>query len=481
VCGVRDRAVWETDGHEPEGEVPIGGLDEPVDVGRVRVAEDGLEVSEAGGPYRPWSEAIPHVQAQTSTGTDNGGDLSCSIPEVHVKPGQGGGAGPPEGWPKVKPGIGGAETRPPSPQVNPGAGGDVHMDPTKVSKDDGTTWVGRAVALDDADVHLQGCLPKGFAHLGEVAAQLGVDPLRKDGRAHFVMSCEDGVEYDVWEVLGALLAKLREFPKLPDVVRQLDHATEEAIRRQGHLDSANEQVEQLRVQLAGCLMAAEGAIDETQLAHPGDFGWSKAYQATIDLQKSYLEALDELLAMRAELENFGVDLRRGELAVDGVRAVIQMLQVRQKKQTDQAIVDQAVKTAINLKEQKTEVLMLSAARVIHAALESQSGDARMAAERIVREHETWHILTELVRLEKDGICPACLGKAGPSRTTEGSKCCWIDCNGNYAGGCYHCHGATNMPLSRARELLLNRKEKQYGDGGDGTIVGGSSDDEGGKV
>jgi hypothetical protein len=350
------------------------------------------------------------------------------------------------------------------------------MDATKVSRDDGTTWVGRAVALDDADVHLQGCLPKGFAHLGEVAAQLGVDPLKKDGRAHWVMSCEEGLEYDVWEVLEALLAKLREFPKLPDVVRQLDHATEEAIRRQGQLDSADDQITQLRVQLAGCLTAAEGGIEGVQLAHPGDFGWSQAYQAVVDLRVAYDQAIDERLAIRSELRKAGVSLDRGEAPLDGVKAVAQLLELWQRKQDDGSIVREAVKTAIEMRERETRRMMLAGAQVVVSALGSQSGDARVQAERLIRNNNDWYVMCELVRLERDGICPSCLGKAGPSRTTEGSKCCWIDCHGNYAGGCYHCHGATNMPLSKARELLLNRREESYGNGGDGTFEGGQRDE-----
>ncbi len=472
VCGVRDKAVWETNGHEPEGEVPIGGLDEPVDVGRVRVNENGgVEVSSDGGPYEPWD---PHIHGQQAGGTDEGGDLSCAIPGVRapiaqVKSGEGGGAGPAPGWPKIQPGIGGAEPPPPVPQVNPGAGGAVHMDPTKVSKDEGTTRF------------VFGEFPKGFAHLGELAAQLGVDPYRKDdGRAHWIMSCEEGLEYDVYEVFAALLAKLRSLPKLPDVVRQLDHTTEEAIRRQGQLEGADDQITQLRVQLGGCLTAAEGGIEGVQLANPGDFGWSQAYQAVVDLRKAYDEAIDERLAIRDELRKAGVALDRGEAPIDGVRAVVQILEVRQRKQDDQAIVKEAVRLAIEERERGTRQMMLDGSEVVLAALGSQSGDARIAAERLVRKNNDWFVMTELLRLEKDGICPSCLGKADSRRKSEGGTCCWIDCHGNYAAGCYHCHGATNMPLSMARELLLNRREESCGDGGDGTIVGGSAADEGGE-
>lgn len=44
------------------------------------------------------------------------------------------------------------------------------------------------------------------------------------------------------------------------------------------------QVDQLRVQLAGCLTAAEGW---GQQCFAGDYGWSPAYQAVIELRKLY--------------------------------------------------------------------------------------------------------------------------------------------------------------------------------------------------
>lgn len=47
------------------------------------------------------------------------------------------------------------------------------------------------------------------------------------------------------------------------------------------------EVEQLRTQLAGCGVAANGGIQEDQLAHAGDYGWSPAYQDVVELRKLY--------------------------------------------------------------------------------------------------------------------------------------------------------------------------------------------------
>lgn len=43
--------------------------------------------------------------------------------------------------------------------------------------------------------------------------------------------------------------------------------------------------EQLRVQLAGCGMAALGIIKGKSLAKKGDYGWSLAYQDVVKLRK----------------------------------------------------------------------------------------------------------------------------------------------------------------------------------------------------
>lgn len=47
------------------------------------------------------------------------------------------------------------------------------------------------------------------------------------------------------------------------------------------------EVEQLRVQLAGVLVAAGGGTSENVIAHKGQYGWSPAYQETLDLRTKY--------------------------------------------------------------------------------------------------------------------------------------------------------------------------------------------------
>ncbi len=68
------------------------------------------------------------------------------------------------------------------------------------------------------------------------------------------------------------------------------------------------EVEQLRVQLAGCLTAAEGFTKKP--AKQGDYGWSVAYQKVLELRKKF----DTFSTMRIELWDFkgGIDLRDEE-------------------------------------------------------------------------------------------------------------------------------------------------------------------------
>ncbi|MFA6294265.1 MAG: hypothetical protein WC637_20910 [Victivallales bacterium] len=57
-------------------------------------------------------------------------------------------------------------------------------------------------------------------------------------------------------------------------------------------DEFREEIEQLQVQLGACGAAALGATKN--VAAKGDYGWSPAYQDTLDLRKKYDESQKQL-------------------------------------------------------------------------------------------------------------------------------------------------------------------------------------------
>lgn len=60
--------------------------------------------------------------------------------------------------------------------------------------------------------------------------------------------------------------------------------------------SLDAETDQLRVQLAGCMIAAEGG---SPVAVVGDYGWSPAYQSVVELRKLYKKAIAALEAIDA--------------------------------------------------------------------------------------------------------------------------------------------------------------------------------------
>ncbi len=58
----------------------------------------------------------------------------------------------------------------------------------------------------------------------------------------------------------------------------------EAVRSR---DEARRQVEQLQVQLAECAVAAAGGTSPAVVAKQGEYGWSPAYQAVLDLRRQF--------------------------------------------------------------------------------------------------------------------------------------------------------------------------------------------------
>lgn len=92
-------------------------------------------------------------------------------------------------------------------------------------------------------------------------------------------------------------------------------------RQIGAGDPALGAAERLRVQLAGCLAAAEGATAPEHTAKEGDYGWSLAYQRTLELNARLTEER-ALAAFYRSCALSGEDPGEADEARAKVRAVL---------------------------------------------------------------------------------------------------------------------------------------------------------------
>lgn len=91
------------------------------------------------------------------------------------------------------------------------------------------------------------------------------------------------------ELASALAADAAQFGTHPAAARYMTKWSAETTAvcqaALATLDRERKEIEQLRIQLAGCLTAAEGATHHAAVR--GDYGWSVAYQAVLDLRLRY--------------------------------------------------------------------------------------------------------------------------------------------------------------------------------------------------
>lgn len=74
--------------------------------------------------------------------------------------------------------------------------------------------------------------------------------------------------------------------------REAAFSREAALNAEKAMLAAEDERDQLRVQLAGCLVAADGHISEP--AMPGDYGWSVAYQRVVELRQWVADLQSEM-------------------------------------------------------------------------------------------------------------------------------------------------------------------------------------------
>lgn len=124
-------------------------------------------------------------------------------------------------------------------------------------------------------MHLQGCPCNGF---GGCYATCQCDQIRLANNTYELARFNENVSR-IDGVIESLQAKVAEYQV-------------EIERLEECLAHARASSEQLRVQLAGCSVAALGETKDP--AKQGDYGWSPAYQDVIDLRNNYDNLRDRL-------------------------------------------------------------------------------------------------------------------------------------------------------------------------------------------
>jgi hypothetical protein len=94
----------------------------------------------------------------------------------------------------------------------------------------------------------------------------------------------DPIKAETFERLIAAIEKIIGKVRFAKVAAERDRLITER-------DESIKDLEQVRVQLAGCLTAAEGSTKDVAVS--GQYGWSLAYQRTLDLYASFQRVTEE--------------------------------------------------------------------------------------------------------------------------------------------------------------------------------------------
>ena len=121
------------------------------------------------------------------------------------------------------------------------------------------------------------------------------------------------------EQVAALQARVSELQGIADekcrcFLERAEQSEKQLTQRTAELEAAKAELEQERVRLASCLIAAEGGTKD--IVKQGDYGWSHAYQATLTLQAE-LERVRGLVKALPKVEG-EIAVKRTEVDLSGV-------------------------------------------------------------------------------------------------------------------------------------------------------------------
>ncbi len=88
--------------------------------------------------------------------------------------------------------------------------------------------------------------------------------------------------------------------------------------RDEEIERLGDQCEQARVQLGGCLAAAEGAIESPAVI--GDYGWSPAYQAVLELRRQHEEDRRLIAMLEKSVEDSTETIQVANRLLDALRS-----------------------------------------------------------------------------------------------------------------------------------------------------------------
>ena len=129
-----------------------------------------------------------------------------------------------------------------------------------------------------------------------------------------------------------------------DLQRQLKEAKDSvALHVQVKLKEAVDEADQLRVQLAGCSVAARGGTKAP--AVKGQYGWSPAYQDVLNLRLMYDDVEKYALEIHVLLNTVAPNSSRG-LLIDRVKLVIDAYREARQREARQAELFQAAEQQI---------------------------------------------------------------------------------------------------------------------------------------